>query len=69
MILDIEENGFRVNAWEIGNAIMTTNPNKAIGIDNISLKPLDHKEVLAMQYKGQKYEEYKRDTNNPMTKS
>ena len=55
MILDINSEGFVITNEEVIEAIINTNPNKAIGCDNISLKPLDRKECLWIQYEERNY--------------
>ena len=47
-----------VTTEEVIAAIKDTNPNKAIGIDNISLKPLDQKECVWVRVRGRNYMEH-----------
>ena len=46
---------------------METNPNKAIGTDNISLKPLDTKECIWIKVDGKNYIEYNEQSNRKLT--
>ena len=55
MIMDLEKLELRITKNEILDAIENTNPNKAIGIDNITLKPLDREECAWIKFQDKDY--------------
>ena len=57
-----------VKEEEMKKAIETINKNKAIGIDNLTLKPLDKKEMLKYKINGLDYHESRKELEIKISK-
>ena len=65
----MENIGFTITEFEIIQALEDTNPNKSIGVDNLSLKPLDLKECVWIELRGLNYIEYMETYKRKMKES